>query len=81
MANTTEKTGDVAIVPANQSRRSSSRVSSILDDNGKKKKSSVKSILNFIYNPRKKTVLGRDSLNWGKKILTNKRPHMNKKFF
>ena len=31
-----------------------------------KKKSPVASLLNFIYNSRRKTVLGRDALNWGK---------------
>lgn len=32
----------------------------------KKKKSKGKSLMNFFYDPRKKTILGRSSLNWGK---------------
>jgi hypothetical protein len=32
----------------------------------KKKKSSGRSFINFIYDSRRKTVLGRSSLNWGK---------------
>jgi len=32
----------------------------------KKKKTPSRSIIHFLYDPRKKTVLGRDSLNWGK---------------
>jgi hypothetical protein len=33
----------------------------------KKKKNFMQSLMNFIYNPRQKTVLGRSSLNWGKR--------------
>lgn len=32
----------------------------------KKKKSTGKSLMNFLYDPRKKTIFGRSSLNWGK---------------
>lgn len=31
----------------------------------KKKKSVMQALINFIYNPQRKTVLGRSSLNWG----------------
>jgi hypothetical protein len=32
----------------------------------KKKKTALQSIANFLYDPRRKTVLGRNALNWGK---------------
>jgi hypothetical protein len=39
---------------------------SLIDKNEKKKKNSAKAFAKFLYDPRKKTVLGRDSLTWGK---------------
>lgn len=66
MTSKVEKTGDIAVAPKDRSR-TSSIISSLADKSEKKKKSSIKSIINFLYNPKKKTVLGRDSLNWGKR--------------
>jgi hypothetical protein len=62
------KSDDIAIVPLNSNGES--RKSSTDDDDGlsdkNKKRNTGKSFAKFLYNPRKKTVLGRDSLNWGK---------------
>jgi hypothetical protein len=57
---------DIAAAPINIDN--SSRKTSIdsVVENGRKKKKSGKSILKFLYNPKKQTVLGRGSLNWGK---------------
>jgi hypothetical protein len=35
----------------------------------KKKKNAGQSFVSFLYNSRKKTVLGRSALNWGKSIF------------
>ncbi len=69
MANKDERSGDIAIAPINindESQKNSSDADSLLDKNEKKKGRSGKSFANFLYNPKKRTVLGRDGLNWGK---------------
>jgi hypothetical protein len=47
-------------------RRSSIEDDSLSGKSEKRKRTSRKAIANFLYNPRKQTVLGRDALNWGK---------------
>jgi hypothetical protein len=70
MASKTTEENDVVTALTNadgESRISSKEDEDLLDGNvKKKKKNSGKALANFIYNPRKKTVLGRDALNWGK---------------
>ena len=69
MANVPEKTGDITVVPVTttDNGRKSSRISENLSErDGGKKQSAAKSMINFLYNPRQKTVLGRGALNWGK---------------
>ncbi len=41
----------------------------LLPKEKKKKKYSCKTAANFLYDPRRKTVLGRSALNWGKIII------------
>lgn len=67
MTSKNEKSDDIAIVPL--TTNGESRKSSIDDDglsDKNKKRNTGKSFAKFLYNPRKQTVLGRDSLNWGK---------------
>ncbi len=70
MTTTKARSDDITVAPINidNGSRKVSVDSSV--QNGKKKKNSGKSMLNFLYNPRKKTVLGGGSLKWGNmKIL------------
>lgn len=64
MTGKTTTDNDIIVPPTltNLDRRRSSR------SNGKseKKPSVVQKMLRFLYDPRKKTVLGRGALNWGK---------------
>ena len=69
MAHITKEQNDVVTAPANgeaESRRTSTEDEDLLDGTVKKKNNAGKAFANFLYNPRKKTVLGRDALNWGK---------------
>lgn len=68
MESITEPTGNIVIVPANinaESRKSSKDNEKLSIRNERNKQSSGKAFANFLYNPRKRTVLGRDALNWG----------------
>ncbi len=68
MTSREKQAADIAVAPINPNEdlRRISRDESVVDDNGKKKKRSGKSFANFLYDPVRKTVLGRDGLNWGK---------------
>jgi hypothetical protein len=72
MTSNTKEASDVLIAPtnANNELRRDSEDDDSLNGNVKKKGKSVKAAVNFLFNPRKRTVLGRDALNWGK--LKNK---------
>lgn len=67
MTSKNEKSDDIATAPLNghdESQKSTTDDDSLSDKN--KKRNTGKSFAKFLYNPRKQTVLGRDSLNWGK---------------
>ncbi len=69
MANKDERSGDIAIAPINindESQKNRSDADSLLGKNEKKKGRSGRAFATFLYNPKKRTVLGRDGLNWGK---------------
>lgn len=64
-----DPTSDITVTPANLDedvRRSSRVSSSSIDPNEKKKKTTGKSFVNFLFDPKEKTVLGRSALGWGK---------------
>ncbi len=60
------------VSPYTEGRKASIENAQLLHDNkvklaaNKKKKSAGKSFGDFFYNPQRKTLLGRSSLNWGK---------------
>lgn len=63
-------TSDIVVTPVNadQDLRRNSRTSassSGLNDTTKSTKNTAKSVINFLYNPKEKTVLGRSALDWG----------------
>jgi hypothetical protein len=69
---------DVTTLPSSpyiEGRKASIENEKLLHDNkiklaaNKKKKSAGKSFGDFFYNPQRKTLLGRSSLNWGKNKL------------
>jgi hypothetical protein len=68
-----QSTAHITPSPYTEGRKASIVPEKLIDDDGKlvpiikKKKNIGQSVANFIYNPRKKTVLGRTALNWGKK--------------
>ena len=60
---------DIALAPARvdtSSPQNSRNSADVLDENGEKKQNSANSFASFLYNPRRRTVLGRGALNWGK---------------
>lgn len=63
-------TSDIVVTPGNNDqdlRRNSrtSATSSTQNDKTKTTKNTGKSIINFLYNPKDRTVLGRSALGWG----------------
>ncbi|CAF1560392.1 unnamed protein product, partial [Adineta steineri] len=70
MASNNERSDDITLVPTNTGAEQ--RKDSHWNDDKlsglptKKKGNAAKAFMNFLYNPKKKTVLGRDSLNWAK---------------
>ncbi|CAF1581851.1 unnamed protein product, partial [Adineta steineri] len=70
MASNNERSDDITLVPTNTGAEQ--RKDSHWNDDKlsglptKKKGNAAKAFMNFLYNPEKKTVLGRDSLNWAK---------------
>ncbi len=66
MASVTKRSDDIITAPINTDNGTRKLSIDSVAQNEKKKKFSAKSLFNFFYNPKKKTVLGRGSLNWGK---------------
>lgn len=69
MINKDKQSDDITTEPTNinvDSRKISTNVNIFLEKHVAKPQNSVQSFLNFLYNSVEKTVLGRDSLNWGK---------------
>jgi len=69
MASKKEQPSDIFIERGDSyidGRRISIEDDSLSGKSEKRKRTSRKAIANFLYNPRKQTVLGRDALNWGK---------------
>ena len=66
MASATKQSDDITTAPINTDNGTRKLSIDSVAQNEKKKKNPAKSALNFLYNPKKKTVLGRGSLNWGK---------------
>ncbi len=69
MTNKEKQSDDIAVTPLNineDGRKMSTENDNSFDTDEEKKKRSGKSMLSFLYNPKKRTVLGRDGLNWGK---------------
>ena len=57
------KTEEITVEPVTANERNPNITST---ESKKKKKSTGKLIANFLYDPKRKTIFGRDSLNWGK---------------
>ncbi|CAF0727498.1 unnamed protein product [Rotaria sordida] len=69
MINREIQSSDITIEPTNvniELQKNDTNVNNLLDKNIKKTKNSRKSFAKFLYNSKRKTVLGRDALNWAK---------------
>jgi hypothetical protein len=73
MASKNEQSGHITTAPAHVnivSRKLSSDDDTLLDETKKKKSYAAKAFAHFLYDPKRRTVLGRDALNWGKEKFT-----------